>query len=76
MEATKAALAYEKPSLASIRTRVVNEFEQMSDAELDAEIARRMPVVAATGIGVGAAAGAEQARPRRGGGEGGAPGTQ
>jgi hypothetical protein len=52
MEAAKAALPYEKPRLASIETRVVNEFERMSDAELDAEIARRMPVVAATGIGV------------------------
>jgi hypothetical protein len=54
MEAAKPALRHEKPRLASIETRIVNEFERMSDAELDAEIARRMPVVAATGIGVGA----------------------
>ena len=50
MEAAKAALPYEKQRLASIETKVVDEFEKMSDEELDAEIAR-MAAARVGGIG-------------------------
>jgi len=53
MEAAKAALPYEKQRLASIETKVVNEFEKMTDEELDAEIARMAAKHAAAG-GIGA----------------------
>jgi hypothetical protein len=36
MEAAKAALPYEKPRLASIENKIVDEFENMSDEELEA----------------------------------------
>jgi hypothetical protein len=50
MEAAKAALPYEKQRLASIETKAVSEYEKMTDEELDAEIARRLPEIQA-GIG-------------------------
>ena len=36
MEAAKAALPYEKPRLASIENKIVDEFENMTDEELEA----------------------------------------
>ena len=42
MEAARPALAYEKPRLASIETKVVDEFEKMSEAEFEAWMAERV----------------------------------
>ena len=41
MEAAKAALPYEKPRLASIENKVVDEFADMSDEELEAWLDER-----------------------------------
>ena len=60
MEAARPALAYEKPRLASIETKVVDEFEKMTDEELDAEIASGVAELAAARGGIGT-----QRAPRR-----------
>ena len=41
MEAAKAALPYEKPRLASIENKIVDEFEGMTDKELEAWLDER-----------------------------------
>ena len=41
MEAAKAALPYEKPRLASIENKIVDEFDGMSDADLEAWLDER-----------------------------------
>jgi hypothetical protein len=41
MEAAKAALPYEKPRLASIENKVVDEFDTMSDQEIEAWLDER-----------------------------------
>jgi hypothetical protein len=41
MEAAKAALPYEKPRLASIENKIVDEFESMSDQEIEAWLDER-----------------------------------
>jgi hypothetical protein len=41
MEAAKAALPYEKPRLASIENKIVDEFESMSDEQIEAWLDER-----------------------------------
>ncbi len=41
MEAAKAALPYEKPRLASIENKIVDEFDNMSDEQVEAWLDER-----------------------------------